>query len=59
MDDDFSVSHAAIVLLQECDHSPVSAHRLSVKDEDDPTRVPCGFTDAALLGQTLQQILNA
>lgn len=58
MEDEFSVSQAT-VLLQECDHSPVSAHHLSVNDEKHLPRVPRGFTDAALLGQTLRQILDA
>jgi hypothetical protein len=38
----------------ECEQSTVSAHYLSVNDED---HLPRGLTDAALLGQTLGQLL--
>ena len=53
METNLSVSQATIQLL-ECEQSPISAHYLSVNDED---HLPRGFTDAALLGQTLRQLL--
>ena len=53
MENNVSVSQVAIQLL-ECEQSPVSAHYLSVNDED---HLPRGLTDAALLGQTLRQLL--
>jgi hypothetical protein len=53
MEKNVSVSQATIQLL-ECEQSLVSAHYLSVGDED---HLPRGLTDAALLGQTLRQLL--
>ena len=54
MEENSSASQAIIIQWQDSDHSTVSAHYPSVNDED---RLPRGFTDAALLGQTLRQLL--
>ncbi len=54
METNVPVSQVAIQ-LPECEQSSVSAHYLSVNNED---HLPRGLTDAALLGQTLTQLLT-
>jgi hypothetical protein len=53
MENNLSDTHGTIQRL-EWEQTPVRAHHLSVVGED---HLPCGFTDAALLGQTLRQLL--